>query len=193
MVNLVLVRSGNKYSKWYEHNIVHMLKDNLDYEELIVIEDGEGSVYDKLKMFKLCNDDENYLYFDLDIIIKGSVCHLVRDKFTLLHAWWRREFHTPLNSSIMSWKGDHSHIYDKFYKDEDYNRIKYHRGIDEYIFKEIEYQTYEKVCWSWSWHRKKLDYPVCLFNHDTTNEMHVYEEYLLDGRGGEIVSQLPST
>ena len=50
MVNLVLVRSGNKYSKWYEHNIVHMLKDNLDYDELIVIEDGEGSVYDKLNV-----------------------------------------------------------------------------------------------------------------------------------------------
>ena len=59
MVNLVLVRSGNKYDDWYEHNIVHMLKDNLDYNELIVIKDGEGSVYDKLKMFKLCNDDEN--------------------------------------------------------------------------------------------------------------------------------------
>ena len=53
-----------------------------------------------------------------------------------------------LNSSIMSWKGDHSVYYDDFYEDEDYSMIKYWRGIDEYLYKETECQLYERICWS---------------------------------------------
>ena len=193
MVILVLVRTGDKYSEWYENNIIHMVKDNLNYDDVFVIREGEGSVFDKLKMFKFCTDDVNYLYFDLDIIIKGSIEHLVKDNFTILHAWWRPALHTPLNSSIMSWKGDHSRIFTKFYEDEDYSRVKYWKGIDEYIYKEIEYDTYNKVCWSWPWNRNVLTYPVCLFNHGTTNEMVHFNKYLLGGRGGEIDSQLPNT
>ena len=42
----------------------------------------------------------------------------------------------------MSWRGNYSHIYDKFFEDEDYSRVKYWRGIDEYIYKEIDHNTY---------------------------------------------------
>ena len=44
----------------------------LEYNKVHIIRDGEGSYYDKLKMFKECTDDVQYLYFDLDIIIKGD-------------------------------------------------------------------------------------------------------------------------
>ena len=37
----------------------------------------------------------------------------------------------------MSWRGDHSVYYDDFYEDEDYSLIKYWRGIDEYLYKDI--------------------------------------------------------
>ena len=154
----------------------------LEYDKVHIIRDGEGSYYDKLKMFKECTDDVQYLYFDLDIIIKGDIRHLLREKFTLLHAWWRKKLHTPLNSSVISWRGDQSHIYDKFYEDEDYSRVKYYRGIDEYIFKEIEYETYDKVCWSWWWDRTMKDYSVCLFNHGEYEDMRDLEwtqKYLL--------------
>ena len=158
MVVVVLVRTGKKYDEWYENNIIHMIQDNLNYDDICVIREGEGSVYDKLKMFKVCTDDVNYLYFDLDIIIREAVDYLIKDHFTLINAWWRAPLHTPLNSSIMSWKGDYSHIYDKFYEDEDYSRVKYWKGIDEYIYKEIEHNTYDyKVCWSYPYNRKELD------------------------------------
>ena len=75
----------------------------------------------------------------------------------------------------MSWKGDYSHIYDKFYEDEDYSRVKYWRGIDEYIYKEIDYNTYGEVCWSYPWNRSEHNYSVCLFNHDFAPAMKTEE------------------
>jgi hypothetical protein len=176
MVVVVLVRTGKNYDEWYENNIIHMIQDNLNYDDICVIREGEGSVYDKLKMFKVCTDDVNYLYFDLDIIIREAVDYLIKDHFTLINAWWRAPLHTPLNSSIMSWKGDYSHIYDKFYEDEDYSRVKYWKGIDEYIYKEIEHNTYDdKVCWSYPYNRKELDYSICLFNHEFAPAMKIEE------------------
>ncbi len=176
MVVVVLVRTGKKYDEWYENNIIYMIKKFGERSDTKyhIIREGEGSVYDKLKMFKECTDDVNYLYFDLDIIIKKPIDHLIKDNFTLINAWWRAPLHTPLNSSIMSWKGDYSYIYDKFYEDEDYSRVKYWKGIDEYIYKEMDYNTYDdKVCWSYPWNRQELDYSVCLFNHEFAPAMRI--------------------
>ena len=171
MVELILVRTGDKFDEWYVDNLLYMVENHgkLKYDKCHVIRDGEGSVYDKLQMFRDFTDDVNYLYFDLDVVIKGDVNHLVRDDFTLLFAWWRDRLHTPLNSSIMSWKGDHSIYYDDFYEDEDYSMIKYWRGIDEYLYKETECQLYERTCWSFMYSTEEMHYPVCLFNHNFHN------------------------
>lgn len=174
MVTIVLVCTGTKYEEWYVENLLYMIDQygQLQYDNLHVIRDGEGSVYDKLKMFKECCEEENYLYFDLDVVIKGSIKRLLKNEFTLLHAWWRHPAHTALNSSIMSWKGNHSHIYDMFYENEDYNRVRYFKGIDEFIDKNIEHHVYDRVCWSFPFHTEEMFYPVCLFNHGYTNMMH---------------------
>ena len=82
----------------------------------------------------------------------------------------------------MSWRGDISHIYFNFYKDEDYSRVKYWKGIDEYIYKEIEYLTYDKVCWSWAWNQIEMNFPICLFNHnlhEKIKELKWTQKYLL--------------
>lgn len=184
MVTIVLVCTGNKFNEWYVNNILHMIEKfgKLKYDDVFVIRDGEGSYYDKLQMFKYCTDDKNYLYFDLDIIIKNNISFLLKDDFTLLNAWWRPKLHTPLNSSVMSWRGDISHIYFNFYKDEDYSRVKYWKGIDEYIYKEIEYLTYDKVCWSWAWNQIEMNFPICLFNHnlhEKIKELKWTQKYLL--------------
>ena len=168
MVDLVFVRTGDKYEEWFEKNLIYMAEKfgKLKIDNIIAIREGEGAVYDKLKMFDICTENKFYIYFDLDVVIKGDVNHLIRDDFTTLFAWWRDRLHTPLNSSIMSWNGDHSYIYDDFYNDEDYSRVKYWRGIDEYLYKECEVQLYERTCWSFMYSTEIMHYPVCLFNHN---------------------------
>lgn len=164
---ILYVCTGTKYSTWWVDNLKYMIKNQFNDDEVIDIQgirEGEGSVYDKLKLFKEFKDNEQYLYFDLDVVIRSDIRNLIKKDFTLLYAWWRMPAHTPLNSSIMSWYGDYSHIYDKFYQDEDYNRVKYWRGIDEFIFREIKYNIYEKVCWSYMFDKNEKSYPVCLFN-----------------------------
>ena len=184
MVTLVLVCTGTKYNEWYINNIIHMIKtnSNLIYDNIKIFRDGEGNVFDKLQMFKECTGKGYYIYFDLDVIIKGDIKHLLKKEFTTLFAWWRRPAHTPLNSSIMSWSGDNSYIYNNFFKREDYNKVKYWKGIDEYIYKEIQYKLYEKVCWSYAFNKEKLHYPVCLLNHGfskTIKNITWAQEYLL--------------
>ena len=184
---ILYVRTGEKYSNWWLDNLKFMLYnhcENGDKLDIRGIEKGEGSVYDKLFLFKNFKDNEQYLYFDLDVVIKSDISHLIRNDFTLLNAWWRLPAHTPLNSSIMSWYGDHSYIYDKFYQDEDYYRVKYWRGIDEYIFKEIDYKIYDKVCWSWMFDKNELEYPVCIFNqsHEEIHSSEWVKKYILENK-----------
>tara|TARA_B100001939_G_C16774818_1_gene544263 strand:- start:259 stop:822 length:564 start_codon:yes stop_codon:yes gene_type:complete len=169
MVEIILVCTGDRFGEWYVNNILHMIQKNgkLKYDNVHVIRTGEGNYYDKLQMFRDFTDDVNYLYFDLDIIIKDDITHILKNKFTVLNAWWRPAFHTPINSSVISWRGDISYIYDNFYKDEDYSRVKYWRGIDEYLFKETPHEIYDKICWSYYWSDgRELNYPICLFNHN---------------------------
>lgn len=164
-MDIVLLNTPPNYGESYwVDNIRHMLNNvGAEYDNIHVINDiVYGGVYDKLRLFDAFRDGQ-YLYFDLDVIIDGNIDHLIRDQFTLLHAWWRPQFHTPLNSSIMSWSGDHSIIHDKFAEDPDYYMIKYNKGIDEYIYKEIEYKTYNKVCDAYAWGGGKM--PITLYNH----------------------------
>ena len=83
----------------------------------------------------------------MDVVIKDTI-DVVRDEFTLLYAWWRQPYHTPLNSSVMSWKGDRRDI--SFGND----RTKYKRGIDEYIYREVDYKIFDRIAWSWYWDEK---------------------------------------
>ena len=66
------VCTGDKFDEWYVDNLLYMVEKhgNLKYDKCHVIRDGEGNVYDKLQMFRDFTDDVNYLYFDLDVVIK---------------------------------------------------------------------------------------------------------------------------
>lgn len=164
-MEIVLLNTPPGYGQqiWVD-NIKYMLdNNNREYDKIHVVDEVVyGGVYDKLLLFDRFREGQ-YLYFDLDIIINGSITHLYTTEFTVLLAWWREPFHTPLNSSIMSWCGDYSHIHNKFAEDPEYYMIKYNKGIDEFIFKEIEYKTYGIVCDSYIWDGGKL--PITLYNH----------------------------
>jgi len=119
----------------------------LFYNSFEVIEnDIYGNWYNKLQMYDKFRDGQN-LYFDLDVIIYNKLPDLIRKEFTLLNdSWWREPAHTPLNSSIVSWTGDVSHIWKKFKSNEDLYLKQYNKGSDEFYYKEIDFRTYDKIC-----------------------------------------------
>jgi len=170
-MRIICVRTGEKYTDWHVNNLKYMIDNysGLSYNKFEVIEnDLYGNWYNKLQMYDLFRDGEN-LYFDLDIVIYNKVPNLIRKNFTVLHAWWREPEHTPLNSSIVSWTGDISYIWNKFKKDEDYYLTKYWKGSDEFYYREIDYNTYDKVCYSMKnneYNSKDDQYSICLFNQN---------------------------
>ena len=151
---------------WVE-NIKYMLqKQWFHYDTVRVIRDIEfGGVYDKLQMFRDCTDkNTQYIYFDLDVVITNMVDHLLRKDLTILHAWWREKLHTPLNSSVMSWRGDYSFIYNFFNSDPEFFMTKYNKGIDQYLYEDFEIDRYEPVCTSYRYAGFNNIWPVILFN-----------------------------
>ena len=148
-MRIICCRFGTKFTDWHVSNLKHMIDNysGLSYDSFEVIEnDIYGNWYNKLQMYDKFRDGEN-LYFDLDIVIHNKLPNLIRKNFTLLNdSWWREPAHTPLNSSIVSWTGDVSHIWDKFKSNEKEYLEKYNKGSDEFYFKEIQYETYSKIC-----------------------------------------------
>ena len=148
-MRIICCRFGNKFTDWHVRNLKHMIDEysGLKYDSFEVIEnDIYGNWYNKLQMYDKFRDGEN-LYFDLDVIIYNKLPNLIRKEFTLLDdTWWREPAHTPLNSSIVSWTGDKSWIWDKF-KSNDTEYLKvYNKGSDEFYYKQINYETYDKIC-----------------------------------------------
>lgn len=167
---VICVRTGDKYDQWYEDNLKHMVDtySGIKYDEWCTIRDDEyddNRVYNKLMMFDRYRDGQN-IYFDLDIIIKGDCNHFLRKDLTVCHAWWRDPDHTPLNSSIISWQGDRSDIYERFLKEPDIYMMKYWKGIDQYLYEIFDPATYkegEGFC-SFQTVTDEEDYAVYLYN-----------------------------
>jgi len=179
VMEIVLLNTPPAYgeSKWVE-NIKYMLDQaGEEYDAIHVMDDVvHGSFYDKLVLFDRFRTGR-YLYLDLDLVITGTISHLCRTEFTLLKSWWRppfyidednstRQYKTPLNSSIMSWTGDHSYVYKKFMEDPEYYMLKYDSD-DEFIWKEIPHETYGIVCDSYNWKWRNTEsgnFPITLYN-----------------------------
>lgn len=150
-LRVIVVNTGTKYDKWYNDNIRHMVKNysnlsNYEFVELS-IDRFEMQVANKLVMFDEFRDGQN-IYFDLDSIIKGDCNQFLKKELHVCHAWWRPAYHTPINSSIISWEGDLSHIYERYNDQEDYFQLKYSKGIDEYLYREFNPKTYSNKGYS---------------------------------------------
>ena len=85
-MEIVLLNTPPDYGQqiWVD-NIKHMLdNNNREYDEIHVVDDVVyGGVYDKLLLFDRFRKGQ-YLYFDLDIVINGSIVDLYTTKFTIL-------------------------------------------------------------------------------------------------------------
>ena len=166
---IICVNTGNKFGQWYVDNLKHMIDNysGLKYDSFEVIEEEKyKGVFNKLQMFDKFRDGEN-LYFDLDICIYNKLPNLIRKNFTVLHAWWRDRAHTSFNSSIISWTGDQSHIYNTFKKDVNMWQEKYNKGIDQMLEENFEVANYDKICYSIKgneYNKKDDNYSIMLFN-----------------------------
>ena len=173
-IRIICVRTGTKYNQWWENNLKYMVNNysGLKYDEFVVVKENlyELQVANKLIMFDRYRDGQN-IYFDLDIVIKDDCNKFLTNDLTVCHAWWREAWHTPLNSSIISWSGDRSDVFKKWNEDLDYNMVKYHKGIDQYFYEDIKPNTYKKGFCSYQTEQKDLsEYSIVLFNQ-RKNEM----------------------
>ena len=176
-MRVICVNTGDKYDHWYVENLKYMIDEysGLKYDSFEIIDwEIYGGVYDKLQMFSRFKDGQN-IYFDLDVLIKGDCNKFLKKEFTVCYAWWRDAWHTPLNSSIISWYGDVSHIHDYFVEQLDYHLLKYHLGIDQYLYEIHNPKTYR------IWldpHTTRYDY--CSFQ--TVTDEQDYDVYLFNQR-----------
>ena len=182
MLDILLVNTGDKYPQIYTDNIIYMLdKTGSKYDNVhIITEEQYDGVWNKLQLFRDFKKGP-YLYFDLDVCLTKNVEYLQRKQFTLLKAWWREKYHTPLNSSVMSWEGDYSFYYNIFNTNPDYYMMKY-KGIDQYIYElDMSYTTYEPVCTSYNWQGFNDNWGVTIFNqaYDKMREKGPWSKYML--------------
>ena len=164
-MRIICCKFGDKFTNWHVRNLKHMIDtySGLKYDEFVVVSsDLYGNWYNKLQMYDIYRDGEN-LYFDLDVIIYDKLgTQLIRKDFTLLDdTWWREPAHTPLNSSVVSWTGDVSHIWKKFKSNDEYYLKKYNKGSDEFYYKEIKYKTYNKICPKFNAEGPDKHYSMC--------------------------------
>ena len=164
-MRIICCKFGDKFTNWHVRNLKHMIDtySGLKYDEFVVVSsDLYGNWYNKLQMYDIYRDGEN-LYFDLDVIIYDKLgTQIIRKDFTLLDdTWWREPAHTPLNSSVVSWTGDVSHIWKKFKSNDEYYLKKYNKGSDEFYYKEIKYKTYNKICPKFNAEGPDKNYSMC--------------------------------
>ena len=166
---IICVNTGDKFSDWYTKNLKYMIDvwSGLGYESFEVItEEKHKGVFNKLQMFDKFRDGTN-LYFDLDVCIYDKLPDLQRESLTVLYAWWRDRYHTSINSSIISWTGDQSHIYKKFMEKPEHYQEKYNKGIDQMLEELHKPQMFEKVCYTIQeneYSKKDDNYSMILFN-----------------------------
>lgn len=183
-MRIICVNTGDKYSQWYTDNLKHMIDNysNLNYDSFEVIEDDvyELSVANKLLMFDRYRNGQN-IYFDLDVLIKDDCNQFLTKELHVCNAWWRKPAHTPLNSSIISWKDDLSYIHDEFKLHQDYYMLKYNKGIDQYLYELYNPKTFTEGFCSFQTITDEKDYNVYLFNqrHEYMKSTHWCQKYFL--------------
>lgn len=171
LTRVVLVCTGTKYSEWFVENIKYMLQLQATFkidEFCVVRNERLQGPLNKLQIFDYFVDGRN-LYFDLDLVIRDKIDESIFQKdFTLLDAIWRPRYNVPFNSSVMSWTGDHSYIFDTYMANRMYYEMKYGTNDDLYLAEVVPCYTFPRdLCYSYRWdigHTDNKKYKICLFN-----------------------------
>ena len=187
-LNVICVNVGNKYSNQYVENLYNMVKRNLTFDftfwcitdrqqsphiNTLLPPAGIKSWWNKLWMFsKDANLVGTNLYFDLDVVICGSLDKFVKfdGDFCILQDF-NRAFHPTYqvyNSSIMRWSNDYHSMWDEFSINPKFWQEKYH-GDQDWITRKIPNAQFWPKDWAISW---KWEYPKELTNDTSVLVFH---------------------
>lgn len=126
MLTVWCVCVGDKYSDEDVWTLARMVKANIDQPYIFKclsdrVIPGVNTVisrhnwpgwWSKLELFEVAKEGR-HLYFDLDVVITGSVDALVSDKLSMPKNW-AQSGHGGCQSSVMSWSKDYSFIAQSF-------------------------------------------------------------------------------
>lgn len=166
-MNILCVKIGKKYPAVLVNRLLYMCRKNITTpfnfvcytddptgisEDVIIVPyvDHNLDVITHNKMYLFSEEFDNQIptgprvFFDLDMIIKSNVDHVVRinnKQLTVIRSSWREElkrgfpiWHHMLNSSCMTWESPHTRcIWDHFMKDPEHYTCKYHWGMDCFL------------------------------------------------------------
>ena len=154
----------------------------------------------KICLFNL-NWDNPTLYFDLDIFIQNDIKHIINkiEKNRLLTVLTsdcgvRYRFDgsgdnirvipsAKINSSIMGfYPKDLKHLYNLFFKNADYNIVKYY-GLDRFITHNYDNNKFKFLDYGKDWYHRsqelRLDSTICILNGRQERHYKELEKYFL--------------
>lgn len=193
-IRILCTRTGDKFDQWWEDNLKYMVDkySNVEYDEFVCVRDNmfddDYGTFNNLIMFdRYREDDWINLAFDLDVVIKGDCNKFLTEDFHVCDSkqWQTEEYynnHLQISSDIVSWSGDVSHIYSKVVDDLDYYYVKYHNGIDKYLFDEHNPKRYTEGYTSIQTMTDHGKYDVVIFNghYETMRKNGWWANYILD-------------
>lgn len=125
-----VLRSGGEYNVSHVETLEAMvpgyrfvcLSDNPAVPGYVPLEHGWPGWWSKLELFKLPGP---VLFFDLDTVVTGDIDELMltipKHDFIILRDVYRGKINRcAMQSSIMGWRGNMSHVYDAFVENADY-------------------------------------------------------------------------
>jgi len=167
MLNVICVKIGTKYSSLYVNNLLVMCRKNItepfnficytddplniDPDVIVVpfVNFGlEVITHNKLYLFSKEFDSQippgPRIFFDLDLIIKTNIDHVVsynKGHISLIYSYWRHDYKRGdekmwhmFNSSCMTWQPGYIHdIWDYYEYNIDMFTLRYHLGMDSFL------------------------------------------------------------
>lgn len=193
-IRILCTRTGDKFDQWWEDNLKYMVDkySNVEYDEFVCVRDNmfddDYGTFNNLIMFdRYREDDWINLAFDLDVVIKGDCNKFLKEELHVCDSkqWQTEEYynnHLQISSDIVSWSGDVSHIFSKVVDDLDYYYVKYHKGIDKYLYDEHIIRRYQHGYTSIQTMTDYSKHDVVIFNghYETMKKSGWWTHFLLD-------------
>lgn len=196
MLTVWSVCTGHKYSPEYVYELQRKVEQHLDEpHEFVCLTEHEFSGinciepkvlyngwWNKMQLFQLATGRS--LFFDLDVVITGSLDYLVPYTRCKLAAPmnWAQSGHGGIQSSVMAWSGELQGIYDWFEKDANVYQARLW-GDQEFLTEYLDDDEWTRIPYvgSYKYHCRQglpLDLRVIVF-HGKPDPHEVKDEWIL--------------